>query len=248
MAMEIYEVAGLVGQVSSKLDQTAVNFGTSPTASTASLTPSVPNVYAFAGVAIGTAAQQIIPINTSGTLSNWINDSNQLNPTTPAGLFSFISMSELLDSLDSRTASATIQASEPWAMVVAVFRPIAFPVMASVNLNKVGGVAIVTGGLVGSQGVGGLAANAAAPVGNPNLIAGYDSAGAVVRRVKVDGSGNVVDPSLLAVLTQILGEIRALRLATIEIARADGLVAISETDFDPDVLLTAVEFNEFNPS
>lgn len=49
----------------------------------------------------------------------------------------------------------------------------------SENLAQVGGVTVVTGGLAGSQGVGGLAAAGAAVVGNPVLIG-----------VK-DGSGNV---------------------------------------------------------
>jgi hypothetical protein len=46
-----------------------------------------------------------------------------------------------------------------------------------VNLIEVLGVAVLTGGLAGSQGVGGLAARNAAAAGNPNLIGGvYDAA------------------------------------------------------------------------
>jgi len=47
-----------------------------------------------------------------------------------------------------------------------------------INLNQVGGVAVVTGGVAGSQGVGGLAADGAVVAGNPVLVAGSDGTNA----------------------------------------------------------------------
>lgn len=59
----------------------------------------------------------------------------------------------------------------------------------NVNLNQVGGTNVVTGGVAGSLGTGGLAANGSAVAGNPNLIAGSDGTNA--RTVATDTSGNV---------------------------------------------------------
>lgn len=117
IVMEIYEVQGFLASVPSQPIKTATNTGSSATASAAAISPSIPNTYAFAAVGIGTAAQTI----TAG--SGWNNDSGQQNPTTPAGLFSFISMSQFLGGLKSVTPQATFT-SEPWAIAVATFRPI----------------------------------------------------------------------------------------------------------------------------
>lgn len=48
-----------------------------------------------------------------------------------------------------------------------------------VNITQVAGITVRTGGVTGSQGVGGLAATGAAAVGNPVLAAGLDGAGQV---------------------------------------------------------------------
>jgi hypothetical protein len=48
---------------------------------------------------------------------------------------------------------------------------------ATVNLAQVGGTTTVTGGVAGSQGIGGLAADAAAFAGNPLPMAGKDNSG-----------------------------------------------------------------------
>lgn len=58
---------------------------------------------------------------------------------------------------------------------------------ASVNLAQVAGTTTVTGGLAGSQGVGGLAATGAALSGNPVLVGGSD--GTDVRNVATDANG-----------------------------------------------------------
>lgn len=127
VAVEIYEVSGLIAQVTAQPDQTATNSGSSGTASTTAINPLSPNELAFAGVSVGTAAQTITPA------TGWTNDSGQLNPTTPAGFYSFVSMSQFLGSLAAVTPSATFT-SEPWAIAVATFRPVILGVEGTFNL------------------------------------------------------------------------------------------------------------------
>lgn len=59
----------------------------------------------------------------------------------------------------------------------------------SVNQTQVNGTAILTGGIAGSLGVGGLAADGASPTGNPVLVAGYD--GTLVQQLFVDPFGRI---------------------------------------------------------
>ena len=59
----------------------------------------------------------------------------------------------------------------------------------TVNLNQVGGTSVVTGGVAGSQGIGGLAAAGAVPAGNPVLVAGSD--GTDVRTLSTDSTGRL---------------------------------------------------------
>jgi hypothetical protein len=68
-----------------------------------------------------------------------------------------------------------------------------FPDNEPFNLAQVGGTATVTGGIAGSQGVGGLAATDAAVSGNPVLVAGRSN-DAVPTEVSADGE--VVPPWL----------------------------------------------------
>lgn len=130
IAMEIYEMSGLIAMTGAQPDQTASATGSSGTASTSVISALTPNEYAFAGIGVGTAAQTI----TVG--SGWINDSGQQNPTTPAGLFSFVSMSQYLGSIKSVTPQATFT-SEPWAIAVATFRPVLLGVEATIRSNTV---------------------------------------------------------------------------------------------------------------
>ena len=58
----------------------------------------------------------------------------------------------------------------------------------STNITQIGGNAIVTGGVNGSQGVGGLAASGSTLSGNPVLVAGSD--GTDARTIATDSSGN----------------------------------------------------------
>lgn len=116
MAMEIYEVDGLL-TVASSLDQTASATGSSGTAATAAITPTYPDELFIACVGIGTAAQTITPA------TGWTNDSGQLvSGGTPAGVFQTISMSQFGGGLSSITPQATFT-SEPWAIVSASFKP-----------------------------------------------------------------------------------------------------------------------------
>ena len=133
IAMEIYEVSGLLTRVPAQPSITATATGSSGTAATANISAITPNEYAFAAVGVGTAAQTI----TAG--SGWTNDSGQQNPTTPAGLFSFISMSEYLGSIKAVTPQATFT-SEPWAIAVATFRPVLLGIEGTMS-TAIGGAA-----------------------------------------------------------------------------------------------------------
>ncbi len=169
IAMEIYEVSGLIAQVQAQPDQTATNTGTSGTASTSAISPLAVNELAFASVGIGTAAQTI----TAG--SGWTNDSGQQNPTTPAGLFSFISMSQFLGSLKAVTPQATFT-SEPWGIAVATFKPVLLGVSGQVTLAA------------GSATIGSLAANQSVNVAQINGVTplmGNGTTGAGSQRVTI---------------------------------------------------------------
>jgi hypothetical protein len=136
IAAEIYEVSGLLYLVPGVLDQ--INFsnplGSTGTAlSSGAVTPVVPNEIAFGGFAVGTAAQTITV--TAGT-QGWANDSGQLNPTTPSGLFSFVSASAFSSTLAPLTAAATIGVSEPWAAVIATFKPVATGIFGTVAVSS----------------------------------------------------------------------------------------------------------------
>lgn len=132
MAVEIYEVSGLLQQVLAQPDWSSSGTGTGTTASTSALAASSPNSLAFMGVGIGTAAQNITV--TSGT--NWTADggTNGLVPTTPAGLFQFNSFSQYLSTTTPVVPKATIGSSEPWAAASAIFKPVVLGVQGTVTL------------------------------------------------------------------------------------------------------------------
>lgn len=121
IAMEIYEIFGCLAIPVAQPDQKITATGSSGTASTPAISASFPNEIAFAAIGVGTAAQTITPG------SGWNNDSGQQNPTTPAGLFSFVSMSQFLSTQSSVTPQGTFT-SEPWAIVVATFKTVIVPV------------------------------------------------------------------------------------------------------------------------
>jgi hypothetical protein len=98
-----------------------------------------------------------------------------------------------------KAASTAAVAADP-ALVVTIGPNTALPTGAnvigaltanqSVNLAQVGGTNTVTGGVAGSQGVGGLAASGAALAGNPVLVGGSD--GVDARSLLTDASGRQI--------------------------------------------------------
>lgn len=139
MAAEVYEVSGLLQQVTGQPGQTSSGTGTGTAVSTSTISPGTPNQLAFMGVAVGTAAQTI----TAGT--NWTNDSGQQNPTTPSGLFSFASLSQFVPNVGNIAVSATLAGSEPWAAAVATFRPVVLGVEGTVRIAGYNKTNITTG-------------------------------------------------------------------------------------------------------
>jgi len=118
IAAEIYEVSGLVTVSNTAvLDGPGSNQGGATTTSPAvSATVSQVNDLSFVAFGLGTAAQTI----TVGGSYN--NDSGQLNPTTPAGLFSFVSASLNIATVSVTSPSATVGVAEPWAVAVATLK------------------------------------------------------------------------------------------------------------------------------
>lgn len=131
MAMEIYEVSGLIQQVTAQPAQSSSGTGTGTAASTSAIASSSPNSLAFLGVAVGTAAQAVSV--TSGT--NWTLDSTQNSGGTAAGLFTFGALSQFLGGAGPVVPQATIASSEPWAAASAVFRPVAIGIQGTVHLG-----------------------------------------------------------------------------------------------------------------
>ena len=95
-----------------------------------------------------------------------------------------------------KAASTAAQATDPSAVVaLSPNSPLptgsntigALTANQSVNLAQVGGTNTVTGGVNGSQGVGGLAASGATLAGNPVLVAGSDGTNARSLSVATDG-------------------------------------------------------------
>ena len=112
IAAEIYEFSGLVVASNTQVvDQTGSNQGAATTTSPAvTLVTTQARDVVLAAFGLGTAAQTITP----GASYN--NDSGQLNPTTPAGLFSFVSASLSFATASSTSPTATVGVAEPWAV------------------------------------------------------------------------------------------------------------------------------------
>lgn len=116
IAMETYEVSGLIALSPQVLDTTATGNATSTTPSAGPAQPDSGNEYAFAAFGIGTAAQTV----TLGGTGTWVNDSGQVNPASASGLFSFVAASQFRNTDKPLTAAGTIT-SEPWVLVEAIF-------------------------------------------------------------------------------------------------------------------------------
>lgn len=120
IAGEVYEVSGLLTLVNYAVDQTLGATATSAAVSAGtSIAPQYTNEFLVAGIGVGTAAQTV---TVTAGFPNWSNDSGQLNPVTPAGLFSFVSASAISLSQQHAAIAATLT-SEPWAVAQAFYRP-----------------------------------------------------------------------------------------------------------------------------
>ena len=138
MAMEIYEVQGVLTTpyVIQSLDTKAINSTTSTSVTMPTFNSSQANEIVFAGIGVGTAAQTITPA------SPYVNDSGQLNPVTPSGLFSFASLSTYINTIGQSVAPsiATLAGSEPWSVVVVSFLPYTQGVNGTVNSKITGAI------------------------------------------------------------------------------------------------------------
>lgn len=135
IAAEIYEMSGLIAP--SPLDGTSTgNNAGSTSPATGSVSPIVPNEYAF--VAVAAAGGTI----TAGAA--WTLDSGSLAPTG-GNLVSFGSESWSCPTIASMTGTATLSSSNAWAIALATFRTVILPIEGSVNLSQVGGTAISLG-------------------------------------------------------------------------------------------------------
>ena len=131
MAIQVYEASGLLAQVVAQPDQSTSGTATATTTVTLSaLAASEPNSLAFFGIAVGTGAAASSV--TSGT--NWTLDSTQ-NTTTPSGLYSFGALSQYLSSTTAVIPTATLGASEPYASVAAIFKPVAVSIAGTVQIG-----------------------------------------------------------------------------------------------------------------
>lgn len=130
VAVQIYEVAGLLTLASGVLGQTSAGSGTSATAAASNIA-GYANSFAFAGVAVGTAAQAV----TAATGTSWKLDSSQNVGGTPSGLFTFGALSLPLSNVGAVAAKATLASSEPYACAVAVFKPLVLAVQGGFSLD-----------------------------------------------------------------------------------------------------------------
>lgn len=139
VALEIYELSGIITPSTGALDLAVTNTssGGSTTASTAAMEPLAPNEFVFMGIGVGTAT------STLTVASGWSQDTATTSNIggTPSGLFSFCSSSQYLGSLKSVTPSVTLGTSEPWTIAVASFRSVQIAVSGSMTpvANSTGG-------------------------------------------------------------------------------------------------------------
>jgi hypothetical protein len=130
MGMEIYEVSGLLAQVIGQPEQSSIGTATGTTASTSAIASSSPNALAFLSVGVGTTAEAV----TAVTGTSWAVDAS-LNTVTPAGLFSFASLSQFVAGCAPIIPQATIAASKPWVAAAAIFKPITIGVQGTVTIG-----------------------------------------------------------------------------------------------------------------
>lgn len=141
VAVEIYELSGIVTPTLAPSQFSSGSNAGSTTASTSAISSGTPNGYAFLGVSVGTAAQAVSV--SSGT--TWTLDSTQNVGGTPSGLFTFGALSQFFDTIGPVTPQATLAGSENWAAVAAVFRPVALGVQGIVTIGGYNRTNITTG-------------------------------------------------------------------------------------------------------
>lgn len=127
IAMQVWEVSGLITLAPQMLDLTASGTATGTTLLAGPVLPEINNEYAFAAFGVGTAAQTVTLTGTN----TWSNDSGQVNPASASGLFSFVGASQWLPKDDPLSAGGTIT-SEPWVAVLATFMPVSLPITGAI--------------------------------------------------------------------------------------------------------------------
>jgi hypothetical protein len=129
MAIQIYEVSGLIAQ--EPLGQSTSGTGTSATPTLSALASSTPNALAFLAIAVGTAAQAV----SATTTTNWTLDSTQNSGATVAGLYTFGALSQYLGNISPVVPTATVASSEPYAACAAIFKPVVVGVQGVVTIG-----------------------------------------------------------------------------------------------------------------
>lgn len=129
MAIQIYEVSGLIAQ--EPLGQFTSGTGTSATPTLSALAASTPNSLAFLAIAVGTAAEAVSATSTT----NWTLDSTQNSAGTPAGLFTFGALSQYLGNTTPVIPTATVASSEPYAACAAIFKPVVIGMQGVVTIG-----------------------------------------------------------------------------------------------------------------
>src|ERR1041385_1520957 len=177
IAMQVYEVWGPV-QLSGALDITGTgNNAGSTSPATGAIVPYVPNEFAVA--AISAAGGTI----TAGT--NWTLDSTSLAPTG-GNLVSFGAESQSLTTFASLPPSASLSASNAWAMCAATFKPIIVPVSGPMALAYIyGGLAQANQVPVSNAGPQGLLTVSGSLTANSDNSLTFSGNSTVARRIRL---------------------------------------------------------------
>lgn len=192
IAMETYEVSGLLALTPAVADGGGLGTTASGTiVNTNAVAVTAPNDYLFEVAGVGTATQTI----TLGGTGTWTNDSGQINPASPNGLFSMASGSQFQPSNAIPNGNATIGGAEPVVVVMEAFKPVTLGISGTVRAFGNSGAAF-------DAGLGGNApANAVWGTGAPATGAGAAataSTTAALTVVNVKASaGNVYGVSVL---------------------------------------------------
>src|ERR1041385_4077342 len=177
IGMQVYEVWGPV-QLSGALDITGTgNNAGSTSPATGAIVPYVPNEFAVA--AISAAGGTI----TAGT--NWTLDSTSLAPTG-GNLVSFGAESQSLTTFASLPPSASLSASNAWAMCAATFKPIIVPVSGPMALAYIyGGLAQANQVPVSNAGPQGLLTVSGSLTANSDNSLTFSGNSTVARRIRL---------------------------------------------------------------